>query len=189
MSVGEQISSSELLARVIWECLKEGSPVEIEGLGVFRLGECGEVDFAAQAPKPVVFLAYVRENYPAVERLYGQLCAAGLSPWLDKKKLLPGQNWPRAIDRAIKRSDYFIPCFSCRSVSRRGQFHSELRHALRCMAQMPLDDVFVIPARLDDCQIPLAIERELHHVDLFPDWDAGVRQIVETVRAHRMRRV
>ena len=62
--------------------------------------------------EPQVFLAYVEEDFATVRELANGLQAAGFSPWLDKQKLLPGQNWPRSIQRAIGISDFFVPCFS-----------------------------------------------------------------------------
>ena len=54
----------------------------------------------------------------------------GFDPWLDRKKLLPGQNWPRSIEEAIETSDFFVPCFSHRSVNKKGGFQAEIRYAL-----------------------------------------------------------
>ena len=42
------------------------------------------------AAGPRVFIAYVREDYAAAAQLYKALEAAGLQPWLDAEKLLPG---------------------------------------------------------------------------------------------------
>ena len=50
---------------------------------------------------------------------------------------------------------------------------------------MPLDDVFLIPARLDDCRVPARIQRETHYVDLFPDWDSGFGRIVGIIEKQR----
>ncbi len=72
-----------------------------------------------------------------VKKLYTAFERKGLRPWLDKKKLMPGQNWPRAIETAIQTSDFFVACFSRRSTSKRGSFHSELRYALACASQGP----------------------------------------------------
>ena len=47
-----------------------------------------------------------------VKRLFTALQNAGFEPWMDKEKLLPGQNRPRAIQRAIDLSEFFIGCFS-----------------------------------------------------------------------------
>lgn len=128
-----------------------------------------------------MFLAYVNEDLPLIQQLFDELKGAGYQPWLDKENLLPGQNWPRSIERAIEVADFVIPCFSKHSVLKRGGFQSELRFAIDCASKLPLDDVFLIPVRLDNCVLPDRIQKFLHHVDLFPSWADGVAQIRRTV--------
>ena len=93
-------------------------------------------------------------------------------------KLLPGQNWPRAIESAIETSDFFIACFSENSVGKRGGFQAEIRYALDCARRVPLDEIFLVPVRLDDCRVPRPIRNELQYIDLFPDWTLGVRRLI-----------
>ena len=169
-------SISRRIGKVLKQCLDEGRPVEIDGLGTFRRKKSGYV-FTAQ-PQVRVFIAYVDEDLPQARRLYEALRGAGFNPWLDKKKLLPGQNWPRAIRRAISVSDFFIACFSTRALCRRSTFHAELKYALECAAEHPMDEVFVIPVRLDDCGVPPRVRDSLQYVDLFPDWDAGLQSVL-----------
>jgi hypothetical protein len=174
------------IAGLIRQALKNGQVVDIEGLGTFRPNSNG-FKFLAET-RPSVFLAYVREDIEVVRRLYKDLIRAGYQPWMDEQNLLPGQNWPRAIDRAIDVSDFFIPCFSKRSVPKRGIFQSELRYALDCAARLPLDDIFVIPVRLDDCALPQRIDSHLQHVDLFPTWVEGMEHIRKTIDHEAARR-
>jgi hypothetical protein len=101
---------------------------------------------------------------------------------MDKDKLIPGQNWPRAIRRAIEISDAFVACFSARSTCKRGPFQSELRWALQCAQRMPLEESFLIPVRLEACTVPRQIQERVQYVDLFPDWDAGVKKLVRAVK-------
>jgi hypothetical protein len=169
--------NSNDLARILRQCLDEGRTVEIDGLGLFRPAARGGYEFQA-TNRAKVFLAYVQEDLAAVEKLYRAFFARGFDPWLDRKKLLPGQNWPRAIERAIDLCDFFVACFSHRAVLKPGQFHSELRYALDCAARRPLEHIFFIPVRLDPCDVPARITREIQYVDLFPDWDHGVRRIL-----------
>lgn len=165
------------VALVVRKCLEEGFPVEIEGLGVFRPDQNGGVQFCAET-RSKVFIAYVDEDFAAADRLYGELRAHGFDPWLDREKLLPGQNWPRSIERAIQVSDFFIACFSRRAVSKRGHFHSELRYALDCASRLPLGEIFFVPVRLDDCRVPAEIADWIQYVDLFPDWERGFAQVL-----------
>ena len=168
-------SSTERIASIIRQALANGHVVDIEGLGTFRPSAAG-FDFVPEV-RPRIFLAYVQEDLAAARRLFRDLEGSDYQPWLDKENLLPGQNWPRSIDHAIEISDFFIPCFSKRSVLKRGAFQSELRFALDCASKRPLDDMFVIPVRLDDCVLPDRITHHLQHVDLFPRWDAGITRI------------
>ncbi len=119
-------------------------------------------------------------------RLYDALEAGGFSVWMDvQEALTSAQNWPRAIESAIETSDFFVACFSSASVNKRGGFQAEVRYALDCARRMPLDDIFVAPVRLDECRVPRSIQRELQYVDLFPDWQRGVRRLSNMLRRGR----
>ena len=177
-------SCFQQVASVVRKCLEEGYPVEIEGLGVFRPDAAGGIEFAAEV-RPKIFIAYVEEDYQAAEELYQGLDAHGFDPWLDKKRLLPGQNWPRSIERAIEISDFFIACFSQRAVGKRGYFHSELRYALDCASELPLGEIYIIPVRLDECPVPSQIARRIQYVDLFPSWESGFARILSVMKRVR----
>jgi TIR domain-containing protein len=169
------------MARIVRHALEHGTAVEIEGLGTFLPGRTRGFRFVEQT-KARVFIAYVEEDLAAAKKLYAALEQHGFHPWLDRKKLLPGQNWPRAIETAIQASNFFVACFSQRSTCKRGSFHSELRFALNCAAQVPLDEIFFIPVRLDQCVVPKNISRKIQYVDLFPDWHDGVGTVVAVMK-------
>ena len=141
----------------------------------------------AAAARPQVFVAYVMEDAPQVGRLCSQLEQYGLDPWMDQRKLRPGENWLRAIDSAIERSRFFIACLSSRSVDKRSRFQAELRYALDSAALMPSNDIFFIPLRFDECRVPLTIARSIQYVDLFPDWDRGFQRVLAMVRDQLLR--
>ena len=175
------------VAQVVARGLAAGKIVEIDGLGIFypdaRLG----LRFEPQS-MPQVFLAYVKEDETRCARLYFELEAAGFSPWMDMRKLLPGQNWPRAIQSAIETSDFFVACFSSNSVSKHGEFQAEIRYALDCARRVPLDQIFIVPVRLDACDVPRAVQAEFQWIDLFPGWNRGVAVLKSMVRCEMSRR-
>jgi TIR domain len=173
------VNRAERILPILRGALDRGMTVEIEGLGVFRKFS-GRYTFDAQT-RPQVFIAYAVEDLRLARRLCKALERAGCSPWLDKDKLLPGQNWPRAIERAIEISDAFVACFSPRSTVKRGQFQSELRYALDCARRRPLEDSFLIPVRLEYCAVPRRVAEQIQYVDLFPDWQRGVRKLLRAV--------
>ena len=170
------------IARMLREALERGASVEIDGLGTFSPRGKHGIRFVAQT-KPRVFIAYVEEDLSFARNLYRVFEKSGFRPWLDKKRLMPGQNWPRAIETAIQTSDFFVACFSRRATTKRGSFHSELRYALFCAAKVPLDEIFLIPLRLDDCRVPNRISKQIQYLDLFPDWKAGVSRVIAVIKA------
>lgn len=176
-----QRSSSAQVAGIVRQCLERGGSVEIDGLGLFRPDAQGGFEFLPQT-RPRVFVAYVIEDAVAAEKLFDDLAAHGLDPWLDRRKLLPGQNWPRAIEQAISVSDFFVACFSRHAGGKRGCFQSELRYALDCARRLPLGDVFFIPVRFEESSVPEHISREIQYVDLFPEWRKGVQRILAAIR-------
>jgi TIR domain len=171
----------EQVANVVIAGLAAGKPVEIDGLGVFYPDAANGFRFEPRR-LPQVFIAYVTEDAAAVGWLYEALENAGFSPWMDVRKLLPGQNWPRAIENAIETSDFFVACFSRNSVDKKGCFQAEVRYGLDCARRMPLDEIYLAPVRFDECRIPRAIQRELQYIDLFPDWHRGIRRLTHMMR-------
>jgi hypothetical protein len=172
--------SLEEFALLIQRWLRRSRAVEIDGLGVFSLSNSGSISFC-ESSHPRIFIAYAEEDAPSAEQIFDAFCARGFTAWLDRRKLLPGQNWPRRIEDAIASSDFFIACFSKRSVRKRGGFQAEIRYALYCANRVPLDDVFIIPVRLDDCRVPARIQKETQYVDLFPDWCAGLQRVFHII--------
>jgi len=176
--------SAAQVARVVRRCLADGVSVEIDGLGTFLPGSRHGFRFLPRN-RPKVFVAYVQEDAAAAERVFEGLEHSGFEPWLDRRRLLPGQNWPRSIEEAIDTSDCFLACFSRNSIRKKGGFQAEIRYALDCARRIPLDEIFLIPVRLDACRVPLRIQRELHYIDLFPDWERGFRRVVLAMRRLR----
>ncbi len=176
------------VAAMLRRCLDEGASVEIDGLGVFRPDGHGGYEFRPETRRQV-FVAYVAEDTAKADQLCAGLEDRGFDPWIDRRKLLPGQNWPRAIERAIENSNYFLACLSANSVSKRGRFQAELRYAMDCAALVPPDEIYFIPVRLDECRVPAAISRTIQYVDLFPDWNHGLARIVAMARKQERARL
>lgn len=177
----------EHLAQMVIRSLAAGKPMEVRGLGVFHPDAVRGFRFEPRTP-PQVFIAYVKEDECEAARLYADLEAVGFGPWMDVRRLLPGQNWPGAIERAIERSDFFVACFSAHSVKKKGGFQAEVRSALQSARQIPLDGIFILPVRLDACELPRKIQLEVQYTDLFPDWGRGVIRLVTMMRRELERR-
>ena len=115
-----------------------------------------------------VFLCHAKEDKPTVRELYRQLTAEGwMDVWLDEVKLLPGQEWDIEIEKAVEQADVVVVCLSTHSVDKEGYVQKELRFVLNIADEKPEGRIFVIPLRLDDCQVPRRI-RAWQYVDYFP---------------------
>ncbi len=176
-------SPDDALMQLIESRLLEGASIEISGMGAFELDQDRRVVFKPSG-RPLVFLSYAHEDRRAVNELYRQLQDAGLEPWMDCEKLMPGQNWPRAIQQTIEISDFFVGCFSRNSTTKRGHFQGELALALEVATLFPEDDIFFVPIRLDDCEMPRRIVSEMHYIDMFPDWNRGMQKLITSIRKH-----
>jgi hypothetical protein len=113
-----------------------------------------------------IFLLHARSDEKAVRRLYRRLLKEGADVWLDQKKLLPGQDWACEIHKAIYSTDLVIACLSKRFNQTGGYRHEELRIVLKRASTMKHERIFIIPARLEACDLPEALRR-WQRVDLF----------------------
>jgi formylglycine-generating enzyme required for sulfatase activity len=127
-----------------------------------------------------VFISYARVDREHASRLYADLEKAGLEPWLDEESIRAGENWKAAIDRAIGESDFFLALLSSRSVDKKGYVQKELRRALDELDKYPENKIYLIPARLDECQPSHSKLFDLHRVDLFPSYEAGFEKLLRS---------
>lgn len=132
-----------------------------------------------EIPKPKVFLCYAGQDREQVEQLFEMLQHDGFSPWMDKKSLLPGQDWILEIRRSIETADFFIACIS-RHFQGRTYGHKEIKFALDVLDLMPEGTIFLIPARLEECPVDDRIASR-QWVDIFkPD---GYEMLLKALRA------
>ena len=126
-----------------------------------------------------IFLLHARSDKEAVRRLYRRLVKEGASVWLDQERLLPGQDWVYEIHRAIHNCDVVIACLSRQFNKQGGYRHEELRIAVERANSRDANEVFLIPARLEPCDLPDSLRR-WQRVDLFkPD---GYQQLVRALQ-------
>jgi hypothetical protein len=106
-----------------------------------------------------IFISYAREDEETAVKIHDSLVSEGHSVWMDRKKLIPGQDWKTEIEQAIQSSDIFIACLSTHSVDKVGFVQAELRRALDVADLMPEGKIFIIPVRLDECQVPTKLKK------------------------------
>jgi hypothetical protein len=128
-----------------------------------------------------VFLLYARGDKDTVYRLFKRLARDGAKAWMDLEHILPGQDWEYEIHKAIHTSDIVIVCLSRQFNEQGGYRHEELRIALQKANSAPQGEIFVIPARLEACELPEPLRR-WQRVDLFEA--DGYKELWSTLKEH-----
>ncbi|MEK7407591.1 MAG: toll/interleukin-1 receptor domain-containing protein, partial [Acidobacteriota bacterium] len=141
----------------------------------------------AMITAPKVFISYAKEDRITVRRVYEALEKGGFSVWLDEERLLAGDQWEPEIDKAIEAAHFAIPCLSASSVTKVGFFQAELKRLLRRQELHPSGAAFVIPIRLDDCEVPREFGK-YQWLDLFPDMEHAMKRLSDAIRAQWARR-
>jgi len=126
-----------------------------------------------------VFLCHAHADRDAVRGLYTRLTKDGVDAWLDKEKLLPGQDWEYEIRKAVREADVVVVCLS-KQFNQAGFRQKEVRWALDTAMEQPEGEIFIIPARLEECD-NLESLRKWHWVDLFED--DGYEKLIQALRA------
>jgi len=143
-----------------------------------------------QSPRPAippelprrlkVFLCHASGDKPAVRDLYHRLRADGIDPWFAEENLLAGQDWQLEIPKAVRSSDAVIICLSSRAITKAGYVQKEIKYALDVADEQPEGAIFLIPLRLEECDVPERLRRP-HWVDFFQE--RGYERLLRALRA------
>jgi MinD-like ATPase involved in chromosome partitioning or flagellar assembly len=134
---------------------------------------------ARKTETPTVFISYAREDETQVRTLYRALIDAGFKAWLDKENLHGGEDWERVIEERIEQSDLVLVCLSKVAVTKRGFVQREIKKTLELVDLQPEGAVYLIPVRLDDCEIPRSLGR-FNCIDLFEE--GGRARLEDSIR-------
>lgn len=124
---------------------------------------------------PKIFISYAHSDSEAARRIADELRKVELQVWLDASSLQPGQNWVAEINLALEDAGYLLVLLS--PVSLASQWVQSEWTSMLTRLLGGKNGGIVIPLRLEDVRVP-ALLQPLQYVDLFPDFDAGVRKIV-----------
>jgi hypothetical protein len=126
-----------------------------------------------------IFLSYAREDEPRASALYEKLLKNGFTPWMDKKDILPGQNWKQVLFKSIRNSHFFLACLSNNSINKRGFIQKEIREVLDIWKGKLDDDIFLIPVRFENCEVPNLLG-DFQWVNLFEN--NGFKQLTNAIK-------
>ncbi|MCP4105866.1 MAG: TIR domain-containing protein [Desulfobacteraceae bacterium] len=130
-----------------------------------------------------VFISYAEQDYQKARKLCNDLENAGITTWLDKKDLLPGQNWRKVIPHIIRQSSHFLLLISSHSLTEQGYVQKEQKIALEKFDEFPENEIFIIPVRLDNIR-PLDEKlQNIHWADLSSSYKKGFEQILRVLNS------
>ena len=132
-----------------------------------------------------MFLCHCSEDKLRVRQLYEQLISDGFQPWLDERDISPATLWDDEIQEALRRSHAIVVCLSEIFVHKAGFVQKELHYALDIALEQPEGAKFLIPVRLEDCEIPSGLRR-YQWINLF---DAGGYEKLKMTLSQRARQV
>ena len=124
-----------------------------------------------ESEKLRVFLCHSPADKAAIRELYERLLKySWIDPWLDEKKLLPGQDKNSEIKKAVQTANIVIVGLSKTSIAEEGNVQREYKYALDATLDKPGGTIFIIPLILEDLNgvdVPKDL-KPLHCEDYFP---------------------
>jgi hypothetical protein len=143
------------------------NPVEVQTVRRYEEKPSLPID-SDLARQKKVFLCHSHEDKSSIRDWYQRLKNDGIKPWLDVIDLIPGQNWELEIKKVISTSDIILVCLSPKSVNQEGYVNKEIKIALDIAEQKAEGSIYIIPAKLEECEVPDRLQR-WHWVNLYED--------------------
>jgi hypothetical protein len=112
------------------------------------------IDYGAEDNRLKIFICHAKEDKLIAREIYKILKNGNFNPWLDEEKLIPGVEWNEIISEQIITSDVILICLSSNSVSKIGYLQKEIRQSLEMAELQPEGKIFIMPIKLNECQIP-----------------------------------
>lgn len=107
----------------------------------------------AKRKRPKVFISYCKDDAAKAGELCTALDAAGADPWLDKRKLVLGDDWQREIEQAVAAADAVVVCLRP-GFDDIGFRQKEVRWAIEALKLHPPGRGFIIPFIIEPCELP-----------------------------------
>jgi hypothetical protein len=155
-----------------------GSPRAAARVIQFAAGRSG-IQIPSAAHGVVVFLCHCSEDKAAVREIDRALKSDGFQPWLDEDDIFPARAWDKQIEQGLRSSHAIVVCLSRTFSRKEGYVQKELRYALDIAREKPDGAVFLIPIRLEECEI-LPSLADLQCIDWFKQ--DGHDKLLRTLR-------
>lgn len=180
----EEKSGYEIAVERIEEVVRTGATrLDLSGLGLTRVPDnliykSNNSSVRSQNEEPITFgsasrrlrivVCYSQIDRSKVQELYELLIKEGwMDIWVDYLEFLPGLDWDLEIKKAVNNADAVILCFS-KQGTESDLLPAEYILASNNSQQRPEGTIFIIPLRLDDCNVPPRF-RSLQYENYFPE--------------------
>lgn len=141
----------------------KGIPPESANAGI----QPGETPPHKKARHHDVFISYSHNDKPVADAICAQLEAKAMRCWIAPRDVLPGENFPDAIIRAIEESPVMVLVFSASS--------NNSQHVMRELTKAISKGVVIIPFRIE--RVPLS--RSMEYLIGLPHWLDALSQPME----------
>jgi hypothetical protein len=137
---------------------------------------------------PKVFLCHAKEDDSKVRRLYFRLRDYDIDPWYANERLSVGDRWEQEIIKAIESTDFFAICLSQKSIKKTGFIQREIKLAVREYQRRPHQFAFLLPVRLEPCEVPsmkldeVTTLSDFEWIDLFEEVEDSLQRFAEGVK-------
>lgn len=115
-----------------------------------------------------IFLCHAPDDNARALEVSQHLEREGFVPWLDEEKLLPGQDRKHEIRLAVHSSQVVLVLLSKAFLATSGSMQSEIKLALDVADEQPEGTIFIIPAKLEECDVPQRLSH-LQPVNLYEE--------------------
>jgi hypothetical protein len=112
-----------------------------------------------------VFISYCNKDFKHVLEVRKRLEEAGLTVRMEAHSIMGGEEWRKELVGFICKADVFVACISSTWVDREIFAYKEVNVACELEEKLPKEVSFIIPARLEECNIPQELENR-QQVDL-----------------------
>ena len=129
------------------------------------------------------FISYALPDKKFAEKLFDDLCNAGVDLWFSKEELVPGQNWHAEIERAIQDSSVFLALISSNTLKKNGFTQTDFVDALKQL-DTANSELYVILVRLDEFLIDANLQ-QYYWVDMFPSYSDGFQHLLNVLNPDR----
>ena len=118
----------------------------------------------------IFFLSYSRSDEQVALRLAKDLRTAGIGIWVDQFDIRPGEQWDRAIERALRECCGLLVVLSPRSVAS-NNVADEISYAIDAGKS-------VVPVMVEKVALPLRLTR-MQRIDATSDYDRALQLVRE----------